>query len=164
MRQAAKGQIRLFSVQAEAVLLQRTRHNLRNPAVGADTHHGVYFGHIPQNFFPVALRQTPRNHQRTDASFFFELSQLQNFLNGLRFGALNEAAGVDDGNVRHSRVFNQPVTRVRQITQHHFRIHLVLRAAETHHPYFYVVHDLFFLLFPGKVRYYSFIIAHLHLI
>ena len=77
----------------------------------------------------VALPQAAGDHQLFDFALFFQLGQLQDFLDGFLLGALDKAAGVYNGDVRHGGVVHRFEPGVFQGRHQHLPVHLVFGAA-----------------------------------
>ena len=84
----------------------------------------------------VALPQAAGDHQLFDFALFFQLGQLQDLLDGFLLCALDKAAGVYNGDVRHGGVVHRLEARLLQGGHQHLPVHLVFGAAQADHAYF----------------------------
>ena len=102
----------------------------------ADADDGVRLGELGGGLLAVALGETSRQDELLDASLLLELADLEDGLDGLLLRGLDEAAGVDDGNVRITELRHQLIAVAAQLLEHTLGIHQVLLASKGHDAYF----------------------------
>ncbi len=95
---------------------------------GADD--GVYFRNLLADFAAVALGQASGDDQSLGAAEFLVFGHFQNGVDGFLLRRLDEAARIDDKDVRLARTRRDFVSRARENTHHHLAIHEVFRASE----------------------------------
>jgi hypothetical protein len=105
----------------------------RDLGVRAGAHEVVHLGHLPRHLVVVALGEAAGHHELLAAPLLLVARQLEDGLDRLLLGALDEAAGVDDDDVGAGGVLHQPVAGLGQGAEHDLAVHPVLRAAERVH-------------------------------
>ena len=119
------------------VPLQHVVHGGNNIAVAAAAKDTVNLRQFLHQLVLIALTQAAGHQDLADFPLVFQQAQLQNFLNGLAFGAFNKAAGVDDGNIAVFHLSGDLISCLMQQAQHLFGIHLVFGTAQGYHCNFF---------------------------
>ena len=123
-------------VLLEAVALQmffaveQTGHDGVDGLVGGTADHGVHLGDLFLDLAAVALGQTAGDDHLQVGVRLLVGAGLQDVLDGLGLGTLDESAGVDEDDVRFCEVSHRLVARRQQDVDHHVQIDLILRAAK----------------------------------
>ena len=123
-------------VLLEAVALQmlftveQTGHDGVDGLVGGTADHGVHLGDLFFDLAAVALGQTAGDDHLQVGICLLVGAGLKDVLDGLGLGTLDEAAGVDEDDVRFCEVSHRLVARRQQDVDHHVQIDLILRAAK----------------------------------
>ena len=98
-----------------------------------DTAHaekGVHLGQLLQDLLTVALGQTAGDDDALQGAVLLKPGLVQDVVDGLLLGALNEGAGVDDDDVRVDILRGQLVARGHHLMEHDLGIQLVLGTAK----------------------------------
>ena len=101
-----------------------------NVIVAARAEDAVHLGHLLQNFVLVALGQAAGDQNFSQPALLLQLRHLEDVGNGLLLGRVDEAAGVDNDQIRAVRLAGDPVTGLLKPEEHLLRIDLVFGAAE----------------------------------
>lgn len=107
--QVAEARVRLHDVRARGA----GAHDLRDLVRFADAKEGVHLRQLRRELLGIALGEAPRDDERL-AVLLFVLRHLQDRVDGLLLGGLDEAAGIDDDGVRLFRVGFQLESLARQ--------------------------------------------------
>ena len=110
--------------------VERALDGLHDAVVAAGAQGGVHLRQLPEKVALVSLGQAAGNDQRLQLALLFQLRQLQNRLNGLALGAVNKAAGIDNGRVSPLRLLQKLHARLLQEPQHLLGIHQIFGAAQ----------------------------------
>ena len=92
---------------------------------------GVHLGDLLRELAAVLLHHAARDDDAVDLAALLALDLLEDRLDRLFLGAVDEAAGVDEHDARLA-VRNDLVAGLLQVPEHHLGVHEVLRAAEGH--------------------------------
>ena len=113
------------------------RHGLVQHVVQArvvrHAHEAVHLRHLRGQRVGIALGQTARDEQLFQPAGLLVLRHLKDCVDGLLLGRLDEAAGVDEDDLRLGGIVDDLVAPVAQHAQHVFRIHQIFRAAQGNH-------------------------------
>ena len=112
-----------------AVTEQSVDH-FRNLIVGCGSEHRIHFRDFLQDLLFITLCQTACHDQFLKDSRLFKLSHFQNSLNTLFLGIVDKTAGINDHNIRLRLIIDHLMPLLCQKSQHHFRIHQILIAAQ----------------------------------
>ena len=115
--------------------------------VAAQAHHGVHFRNLLHDLLLVALGQAAGDHHLQVGVGLLVLAGREDVLNGLGFGAFNEAAGVDDDAVGLRKLRRGGVAVLDEGMAEHVRVHLIFGAAQRNDGNFHRVWFPFSLLF-----------------
>ena len=123
--------------------------------MGAASEHGVNFRQLFIQLFPIPLGETAGDNDgfQTALLVAFDFAELQNIFNGLGFGIVNEAAGVDNDGVGFVQIRRQGIPRFVQQVEHLLAVHQVFGAAERDQPEFFThrnMYNLSFCSFKGQ--------------
>ena len=111
-------------------------HQVRNPGHLVDAHKGVHLGQQPGKFVGKPLRKTTGHDQGLAAAL--RLAHRGGFHDGidaLRFGRVDERAGVHHERVGFGGVVDHLEPAFEQTTQHDLAVHQVLGAPERNQPH-----------------------------
>ena len=109
------------------------QHGLRrrdNIGVAANAEHRVNLRQLPLDGILIPLRKAAGHNDGAERAAFFQLSRLQDGVNGLGLGRVDKTAGVDNGNVRPVRVRNQSKPGLRHQIEHLLAVYQVFGTAE----------------------------------
>ena len=98
--------------------------------------HKVNFGDLSQNVLAEAFHEASGDHELLRRAQLLVFRHLQDGVNRLALGRLDEAARVDNDDVGVSGARRQLVAPAGQDAEHHFAVHQVLGTAQTHHSHF----------------------------
>ena len=111
-------------------------HRRHHVGVAAGAQHAVHLGQLFPDVVRVALGEAARHQQLFQLALVLQLGELQNVLDGLAFGGLNKAAGVQHRHVGPLRVAGDGVAGVPAQGHHLLGVHQVLGTAERDKGYF----------------------------
>src|SRR5262245_57313118 len=92
----------------------------------------VHLGQFLGKFFRISLGQATSDDELLDLSFLFEPRDLNDSVDGLSFSGFDEAASINQHNIRIFRFVNYVVMVSLQQTRHDFGINQIPGAAEAH--------------------------------
>ncbi len=121
--QLGQGRLQLFGQQRRQLLI------LPDPQEDVDLRQ---FG---RQFFPVPFRQAPGGHQDAAIAGLLILGHLQDGVDALLLGRVDEAAGVHDQHLRRPGVGGEGIAEAAEQAQHPLRIHLILGTAKADDAY-----------------------------
>ena len=99
---------------------QRFLHRFYNLVIGCGSQHRIHFRNLIQNLLLVSLRQAAGHNQHLKPSIRLVLCHLQNRLDALFLGVMDETAGIDDNDIRLHLIIHHPVSFGSQKSQHNF--------------------------------------------
>ncbi len=131
--------------------LQRLGHDIRNLLIGADADRRVNFVELLGDFVLIALGKTAGDNNRLDFALALEVAQLDDFVDALLLGGVDEAAGVHNYRVGVSRIIHDFKAPLTERVQQHFGVYLVFGAAQRHNTDLIIhMQSSLFLLVGGK--------------
>ena len=107
-------------------------HAVENLLDFARADHGVDFRNLLANLIAVALDHAARDDQLLRAAEFLVLGHFENRLHRFLLRGRDEAARIDDEDVRFVRARRDFVARARENAHHHLAIDEVLRASQAY--------------------------------
>ena len=110
-------------------LLDRADHVI----VRASAEHAVHLRQLLEDLLLIPLREAAGHKNFSDASLRLELCHGEDIVDGLRFGRLDKAAGVDDHDVRARRLRQDVIARLLEQEKHLLRVYLIFRTAKADH-------------------------------
>ena len=116
--------------------------------IAARAQHAVHLGQLLPDAVGIPLAEAAGHQQLFQFALPLQLSQLQDMVNGLALGRLNEAAGVEHRHVRPLRLSGDGKAGVPAQSHHLFCIHQVFGAAKGHKGHFvrHCVHSNFYVM------------------
>ena len=108
-------------------------HHFQQARVVRHAHEAVHLGHFAVEVVDVALGEAAGDEQLFEPARLLVLRHLENGLDGFLLGRLDEAAGVDEDDLRLGGVGDDLVARLFERSEDHFAVHAVLGAAERDH-------------------------------
>ena len=118
----------------EVLLLALLLYGLDSLHDVVDTAHaqeGVHLGELLENLLAVALGETARDDDTLEGAVLLEPGLVQDVVDGLLLGALDEGAGgIDDDDVRVDILRGELVARGHHLVEHDLGVQLVLGTAE----------------------------------
>ena len=132
--------------------LHQLRHGGGHIGIAAGAQHPVHLGQLRADLLTVALGQATRHQQLLQLTCLFQLRQLQDAVDGLALGRLDEAAGVQHCHVGPLRFTRDVVPRSPAQGHHLLGVHQIFGAAQGYKGYF-VWHDVslqYFLILYQK--------------
>ena len=121
------------AAEALALAVQGRLQRLRQTRVLAHAHQQIDLRHIGHELFFVALGQTARSHQHLAFAGALVFGHLQQSVDALLLGGVDEAAGVDDQHLRFLFICGNGIAVLLQDGEHQLRIHPVFAAAKGNH-------------------------------
>ena len=99
-------------------------------AEAAGAEHAVHFRQALENVVFVPLRQAAGHENLFQSAGLFHLGELQDLVDGLALGAVDKAAGVDDGDVAPVHLADHLVAGLIEQIEHLLAVDLIFRTAE----------------------------------
>ncbi len=124
-RQPFEGAIGLI-----AVPLSRFLQRLYDLSIGIGAQYGVHLGNFADNLLPVTLRQAACHNQCPAAARLLVFRHIQDCLDALFLGVVDEAAAIDNNRLGLSLFIGKGMPRLAQCSNHIFRIYQVLVTAQ----------------------------------
>ena len=121
------GQLRVILVMAAA---KHIFDREDDAVVAVGSQHGVHLRNFLMDLFAVTLRHTACDKQYFAASLLFVLSHLEDVFNALFLGVMDEAAGIDDNDVRLCFIVCDLITVLYQQAEHVLGVHKVFVTAK----------------------------------
>ena len=113
-------------------------HRVQDPVKGCCAEHLVHLRDLIQDLLPVPLGQTAGYDQRLRLPAFPVLRHLQDVLDALFHGVMDEAAGIDDDHIGLCLIIRHLIASRCQKTQHGFRVRQVLITSERNKQYLHI--------------------------
>ena len=115
-------------------------------------HNHVHLGHLLADGLRVALREAARRHQQAAAARLLVARHFKQRGDGFFLRGLDEAAGVDDDDLRPRRVGNDLIAVLLEHREHLLGIDAIFAASQRDQPNCCCQNDCSFNCRSGKLR------------
>ena len=122
------------------LLAEQPGQNLSDLLIRGGSKDSVYLRDLICDLLLIPLGQTPGYNEGLTFSFFLITGHLQDRIYALFLGVSDKAAGIDQNRIRLGLIICKGHAQAAGHTQHFFRIHQILVAAQGHTKQFYIFH------------------------